>query len=143
MLASALFAFLISIASGNDWPQWRGPNRDGLSRETDLLPSWPSGGPPLVWKASGLGTGYSTVTVAGGRIFTLGATRDLEYVLALDERTGKELWRTRIGRRYENSRGDGPRGAPTVDGARIYVLGGNGDLACVEASTGKVVWHVN
>jgi outer membrane protein assembly factor BamB len=107
------------------------------------LPSWPSGGPPRVWKASGLGTGYSTVTVADGRIFTLGATRDLEYVLALDERTGKELWRTRIGGRYENSRGDGPRGAPTVDGARVYALGGNGDLACVEASTGKVVWHVN
>jgi outer membrane protein assembly factor BamB len=143
MLASVLFTFLISGPTGDDWPQWRGPDRDGLSRETGLLPSWPSGGPPRVWKASGLGTGYSTVTVADGRIFTLGATRDLEYVLALDERTGKELWRTRIGGRYENSRGDGPRGAPTVDGARVYALGGNGDLACVEASTGKVVWHVN
>jgi outer membrane protein assembly factor BamB len=96
-----------------------------------------------VWKASGLGTGYSTVSVGGGRIFTLGAPRDIEYLIALDERTGKELWRARLGRRYENSRGDGPRGAPTLDGARVYALGGNGDLASVEAATGKLVWHAN
>lgn len=143
-LANTLFAFLISTApGGEDWPQWRGPNRDGLSRETGLLSSWPAGGPPLVWKATGLGAGYSTVTVDGGRVFTLGTGRDIEYLIALDARTGKELWRARIGRRYENNRGDGPRGAPTVDGARVYALGGNGDLACVEAATGKVVWHVN
>jgi outer membrane protein assembly factor BamB len=143
-LANTLFAFLISTApGGEDWPQWRGPNRDGLSRETGLLSSWPAGGPPLVWKAAGLGAGYSTVTVDGGRVFTLGTARDIEYLIALDARTGKEFWRARIGRRYENNRGDGPRGAPTVDGARVYALGGNGDLACVEAATGKVVWHVN
>jgi outer membrane protein assembly factor BamB len=139
-----LFVFLISIAAyGDDWPQWRGPNRDGLSLETGLLPSWPAGGPPLVWTATGLGAGYSTVTIDGGRIFTLGAARDVEYLIALDARTGKELWRTRLGRRYENNRGDGPRGAPTVDGARVYALGGSGDLASVEAATGKVIWHVN
>jgi outer membrane protein assembly factor BamB len=139
-----LFVFLISIAAyGDDWPQWRGPNRDGLSLETGLLPSWPAGGPPLVWKATGLGAGYSTVTIDGGRMFTLGAARDVEYLIALDARTGKELWRTRLGRRYENNRGDGPRGAPTVDGARVYALGGSGDLASVEAATGKVIWHVN
>ncbi len=143
-LAICFFAFLISTASGGeDWPQWRGPNRDGLSRETGLLSSWPAGGPPPVWRATGLGAGYSTVTVDGGRIFTLGTARDMEYLIALDARSGKELWRTRIGRRYENSRGDGPRGAPTVEGARVYALGGNGDLACVEAATGKVVWQVN
>jgi outer membrane protein assembly factor BamB len=142
-LASVLFAFLISTNPGDDWPQWRGPLRDGLSRETGLLSSWPPGGPPLVWKASGLGAGYSTVTVQGGRIFTLGAAGDIEYLLALDARTGKEIWRTRIGRRFQNDRGDGPRGAPTVDGTRVYALGGNGDLASVEAATGKVVWAVN
>ncbi len=143
-LASALFALLISSASGSDdWPQWRGPNRDGLSLETGLLQSWPAGGPPLVWKAAGLGNGYSTVTVHQGRIFTLGAAKDIEYLIALDAGTGKELWRTRVGRRYENNRGDGPRGAPTVDGGRVYALGGNGDLASVDAATGKTIWHVN
>jgi outer membrane protein assembly factor BamB len=138
-----LFLALLISAPYEDWPQWRGKNRDGLSQETGLSPSWPSGGPPLVWKASGLGSGYSTIAVASGRIFTLGATRDIEYLIALDARTGKEIWRTRMGRRYENSRGDGPRSAPTVDGTRVYALGGNGDLAAVETATGKLVWHVN
>ncbi len=143
LLASAVLAFLLSSAGAEDWPQWRGPNRDGLSRETGLAPAWPAGGPPLLWKAAGLGTGYSTVAVDGGRIFTLGAARDIEYLIALEAGAGKEIWRTRIGRRYENNRGDGPRGAPTVDGTRVYALGGNGDLVSVEAATGKVVWHVN
>ncbi len=143
-LATAFLSFLISSATGgDDWPQWRGANRDGLSSETGLLQSWPAGGPPLVWKAAGLGNGYSTVAVHQGRIFTLGAARDIEYLIALDAGTGKELWRARLGRRYENNRGDGPRGAPTVDGGRVYALGGNGDLASVEAATGKIVWHVN
>jgi len=143
-LASTFLSLLISSATGgDDWPQWRGPNRDGLSPETGLLQSWPAGGPPLVWKATGLGNGYSTVAVHQGRIFTLGAARDIEYLIALDAASGKELWRARLGRRYENNRGDGPRGAPTVDGARVYALGGNGDLASVEAATGKIAWHVN
>src|SRR3989304_3975189 len=142
-LANAFFAFLFSTApGGDDWPQWRGPNRDGLSRETDLLPSWPAGGPPIVWKATGLGAGYSTVTVDGGRIFTLGAARDIEYLVALDARTGKEIWRARIGRRYENNRGDGPRGAPTVAGSRVWAPGGKGTLAAADAPAGKLVWHV-
>jgi outer membrane protein assembly factor BamB len=114
-----------------------------LSRETGLARSWPPGGPPLLWKASGLGAGYSTVAVDEGRIFTLGAGRDAEYLIALDAATGRELWRTKVGARYENNRGDGPRGAPTVDGARVYALGGNGDLVAAEAATGNVVWHVN
>ncbi len=141
--ATVLLAFLISAAPVEDWPQWRGPNRDGLSQETGLLPSWPPGGPPLLWKATGLGAGYSTVAVDRGRIFTLGASSEIEYLIALDVRTGKEIWRARIGRRYENSRGDGPRGAPTVDGTRVYALGGNGDLVAADAATGKLVWHVN
>jgi outer membrane protein assembly factor BamB len=141
-LAIGFFALLISPPS-DDWPQWRGPHRDGLSRETGLARSWPPGGPPLLWKASGLGAGYSTVAVDEGRIFTLGAGRDAEYLIALDAATGRELWRTKVGARYENNRGDGPRGAPTVDGARVYALGGNGDLVAAEAATGNVVWHVN
>ncbi|MGH9323438.1 MAG: PQQ-binding-like beta-propeller repeat protein [Vicinamibacteria bacterium] len=141
----ALLTLLASsvLAAAPDWPQWRGPNRDGVSSETGLVSSWPAGGPPLVWKAQGLGSGYSTVSVHSGRIFTLGAARDVEYVIAIDERAGKELWRTRIGRRFQNDRGDGPRSAPTTDGARVYALGGSGDLAALNGATGKVVWHVN
>ena len=115
--AVAALAAALSAHAGDDWPQWRGPNRDGISRETGLRQSWPADGPPLDWKAGGLGAGYSTVTVDSGRIFTLGADDEIEYVIALDAETGRELWRTRNGRRYRDRRGDGPRGAPTVDGS--------------------------
>jgi outer membrane protein assembly factor BamB len=141
-LVLALAASSLANAT-DDWPQWRGPNRDGRSLETGLRTEWPAGGPPLVWKAGGLGSGYSTVAVQGGRIFTLGDSREAEYIIALDARTGKELWRARSGRRYRNNRGDGPRSVPTVDGGRLYALGGNGDLTCLDAATGKIVWHVN
>ena len=145
-----LTAFVVITAASvstslatEDWPQWRGSNRDGISRETGLLQQWPPGGPRAVWKATGLGSGYSTVTIADGRIFTLGAERDAEYVIARDVASGKELWRARSGRRYRNGRGDGPRGAPTVDGNRVYALGGNGDLTVLDVVSGKHVWSIN
>lgn len=138
-----LFTATTSFAASEDWPQWRGPNRDGLSAEEGLLTAWPEDGPPLAWKASGLGTGYATVSVADGRIFTQGATNGGESVIALDATSGRELWRVANGQRFRNDKGDGPRGAPTVDGGRVYALGGNGDLTCLDAATGALVWHVN
>jgi outer membrane protein assembly factor BamB len=138
----ALVLFSTSLAA-DDWPQWRGSLRDGISRETGLLREWPAEGPPLTWKTGGLGSGYSTVTVANGRIFTLGAESDAEYVIALDVTTGKELWRALNGRRYRDGRGDGPRGATTVDGNRVYALGGSGDLSVLDVATGKRMWWMN
>lgn len=132
----------ISAQSG-DWPQWRGPNRDGVSKEAGLLKEWPTAGPPLVWKATGAGTGFSSLAIAGGRIYTMGVRGDREYVLAFDANTGKEVWATANGDRYRDSRGDGPRGTPTVDGDRLFALGGNGDLSCLETKTGRVVWAMN
>jgi outer membrane protein assembly factor BamB len=123
-----------------DWPQWRGPERDGISKETGLLQSWPPGGPPLLWKTSGAGIGYSSISVAGGRLFTQGANARSEFVVAFDVTTGKRLWETIHGGRYENEMGDGPRGTPTVDGARLYAVGGNGSLVCLDAASGKTVW---
>src|SRR5437763_16545038 len=99
-----------------DWPGWRGPDRSGVSRETGLLPSWPKGGPPLLWKATGLGGGFSTPSVAAGRIFGMSYRGDDEVVWALDEATGKELWVTRIAAARKVDRGDGSRCTPTVDG---------------------------
>lgn len=126
-----------------DWPQWRGPNRDGVSKEAGLLKQWPTDGPPLVWKATGAGTGYSSLAVAGGRIYTMGVRGEREYVIAFDVATGKELWATAHGARYRDDRGDGPRGTPTVDGDRLYALGGNGDLSSIDTKTGRVVWAIN
>lgn len=132
----------MSQATG-DWPQWRGPNRDGISRETGLLKQWPVEGPPLAWKAKGAGTGYSSMSIAQGRLYTMGLRGDSEYVIAFDVATGKEVWATPNGGAYRDSRGDGPRGTPTIDGDKLYALGGNGDLSCLEARTGRAVWKMN
>ena len=133
----------VAAQTAGDWPQWRGPNRDGISKETGLLKQWPETGPALVWKASGAGTGYSSLAVANGRIFTMGLRGDKEYVIAFDAATGKEVWATLNGTGYQNDKGNGPRGTPTVDGNRLFALGGNGDLSCLETKTGKVVWTMN
>jgi outer membrane protein assembly factor BamB len=125
------------------WPQWRGPNRDGISKETGLLKQWPAEGPPLVWKATGAGRGYSSFSIAGGKLYTLGLRGDREFVVAFDVATGKEAWATAHGSAFRNDRGDGPRGTPTVDGDRVYALGGNGDLSALDARTGKIVWSKN
>jgi len=138
-----LFCYSPLAAQNSDWPQWRGPNRDGVSKETGLLKQWPAEGPTLVWKAVGAGTGYSSLAIAGGRIYTMGVRGDSEYVIAFDVATGKEVWATAHGKRYRDNRGDGPRGTPTVDGDRLYALGGNGDLSCIETKTGRVVWTMN
>src|SRR4026209_1857041 len=95
-----LFAGQVMARGGASWPQWRGPNRDGVSKETGLLKQWPAEGPPLVWKAVGAGTGYSSLAIAAGRIYTMGVRGDSEYVIAFDVTTGKEVWATANGKRY-------------------------------------------
>ena len=127
-------------AAENDWPQWRGPQRDGRSPDQDLLQDWPEDGPPLAWQASGLGTGFSSVAVAGARIYTMGDQGDAQYLLALDRTDGHLLWKTKVGPAW-NDKYLGPRSTPTVDGDKVYVLSTEGDLFCVENSTGKVVWQ--
>jgi outer membrane protein assembly factor BamB len=124
------------------WSQWRGPDRNGISSETGLARSWPEEGPPIVWQIKGLGKGYASVSVAGGRVFTLGRRREGETLIALDGRvgqgaSGKELWATRFGD------GDHSNGTPTVDGKRVYAIGLAGDLVCADVETGKVLWKKN
>ena len=140
-----LFVFAVQALAQTDasWPQWRGPNRDGISKETGLLKQWPAQGPALVWKASGAGNGYSSFSIANGRLYTMGLRGNREFVIAFDITNGKEVWATPHGTAFRNDRGDGPRGTPTIDGDRLYALGGNGDLSCLEARTGKIVWTKN
>jgi outer membrane protein assembly factor BamB len=129
--------------SVGEWPQWRGPNRDGISTETGLLKQWPAGGPPLVWKAKGAGRGYSSMAISGGRLFTMGVRGDKEYLIAFDVATGEEVWATPHGAVYRDDRGDGPRGTPTIDGNKGYALGANGDLSCFDTTTGRLLWTMN
>jgi outer membrane protein assembly factor BamB len=126
-----------------DWPQWRGLHRDGISPETALLESWPAGGPRLVWKTQGLGEGYSSFAVVGDRIYTQGQQGNQEFVFAYDTNTGKQLWKVPTGGGYQESRGNGPRGTPTIDGDRLYALAADGTLVCLRAATGERIWGVN
>jgi outer membrane protein assembly factor BamB len=129
-----------AVNSANPWPQWRGPNRDGISPETGLLKEWPRGGPPLAWKATECGQGYSSVAVAGGRVFTMGDGPGGSAMHCFDENSGQKLWSSQtIGRTGGNY--DGTKSTPTVDGDRVYGLGQFGDLICLEAGTGREVWR--
>jgi outer membrane protein assembly factor BamB len=145
----ALSALLIQslcpslAATLGDWPQWRGPNRDGLSVETGLLKEWPKEGPPLLWLATGLGVGYSGVSVVGQRVFTMGERGDANYALALNRSDGKILWSAKVGKAGAPGWGGfaGPRATPTFDDGFVFALGQYGEVICVEAEEGKEVWR--
>jgi outer membrane protein assembly factor BamB len=145
---SSIIMFLLFVLSSyaEDWPQWQGPNRTNVSKETGLLKSWPKDGPKLLWAFKNAGIGYSGPAVVGNRIYTMGARGESEFVIALDVRSGKELWAKPIGTTFTfkgNEWGDGPRSTPTIDGDRIYALGAQGELVCMEANSGKTIWHHN
>jgi outer membrane protein assembly factor BamB len=142
IVIAALLAAAQSSAPA-EWSQWRGPNRDGISLETGLLKDWPSGGPRQAWRATGVGEGYSSFSASQGRLYTLGARGNTEYVIALDGATGKKVWEYANGRRFQNDRGDGPRSTPTIEGNLLYTLGGSGDLTCLDATTGQKIWSIN
>jgi outer membrane protein assembly factor BamB len=140
-------SFVVSVTAqapvSSDWPQWRGPGRSGLSPETGLLREWPASGPPRVWSTANLGAGFGSVAVRGDRVYVQGMRNSQSAVSALNRMDGKLLWVRTIGRAVENYQGSGPRGTPTVDDDRLYVLTENGDLACLRAQDGSVVWQRN
>lgn len=142
-LATTLAAtsLLLSLnLHADDWPQWRGPNRDDISKETGLLKKWPAGGPKRLWLNEDVGLGYSGFAVVGGTLYTQGARDAIEYVIAVDAATGKEKWAAEAGPLLQNKWGDGPRGTPTVDGDKVYAISGKGTLNCLSAADGKVLW---
>src|SRR6266478_8399061 len=113
-------------AAANDWPQWRGPQRNGVSQETGLLKEWPKDGPRLHWKVTDAGRGYSTPAVVAGRLYLLGNDGlDNEFVEALDVKDGKRLWQTRLGKvgnPHQQPSFYGARSTPTVEGEVLYAL---------------------
>ena len=126
-----------------DWPQWQGPERSSVSKETGLLQQWPPAGPPVVWSISGLGAGYGSLAMKGDRIFVQGMKGGGSAVTALNRADGRMVWTKTIGKGLNDDRGPGPRGTPTLDGDRLYVLTENGDLACLNAADGAVRWQRN
>lgn len=126
-----------------EWPQWRGPDRAGVSRESGLLKQWPASGPSLVWSASNLGSGYGSIAVSSDRIFVQGLKGRDSTVSSLNRADGKSVWSKILGPTANDDRGPGPRGTPTIDGERVYVLTESGDLACLRSQDGSALWQRN
>ncbi len=146
LLAVCLSSFALAAGAAN-WPQWRGPQRNGISSETGLLKEWPKDGPKLLWQVRDIGSGYSTPAVVGERLYLLtNKGMEEEFVRALEVKDGKQAWSTRIGKvGNPNQEPSYPaaRSTPTVDGELLYALGSDGDLVCLERATGQVRWQKN
>ncbi len=142
-LLALLLAGFCSQLSAEDWPQWRGPNRNGISGETELRLDWPADGPPIPWKAN-VGTGFSSVVISAGRAFTIGNQDNTDTVYCLDAETGEQRWK----HSYEAALNDkffegGPTATPTIDDDAVFTLSQAGDLFCFDVASGKVRWSKN
>src|SRR5882762_6589936 len=145
-LQVAINFFIVAVPlQANDWPQWRGPQRNGVSQETGLLKEWPKEGPKLLWKLADIGSGYSTPAVVGDRLYLLANEGpDSEFVQAHAVKDGKRIWRTPLGKVGPNipqMNYSAARSTPTVEGEFLYALGSDGDVACLETATGKLRWQ--
>jgi outer membrane protein assembly factor BamB len=145
-MLSLLFVMFSGAAPG-DWHQWRGPSRDGVSTETGLLQEWPQDGPKLLWETKGAGRGYSSLAIAGGKIYTLGdglSTVDDkdEYAICFDDGTGKEIWKTKLGPAWTQGQASwqSSRSTPTLHGDKIYYMTPSGVLHCLSSADGKQLW---
>lgn len=143
-----LFAFPTLLLSAvlqvpaADWPQYRGPNRDGRSTEKGLLASWPADGPEIVWRVS-LGAGYSGISVADGNLVTQYSADGTEWAAAHDAATGGQVWRFEMDSERRDAQGDGPRATPTIDGDLVYVVGAKAKLFALDRKTGQTTWGVD
>ena len=147
ILVGAVCVLVMStLTVADDWPQFRGLQRDGVSPETGLAKEWEESGPKEVWRKT-IGPGYSAVSIVGDRLYTMYVVeidgQDKEVAVALSAKDGEEFWRTPLGDRFDNEFGDGPRATPTVSGDRVYVLDSRGTLAALETKNGSVVWSMN
>ncbi len=138
-LSNSMLTTALGNGSRAEWPQWRGPNRDGVSQETGLLTSWQQDEPKVLWKIP-FGHGYSGISISGGRLYTMFAQGNDEYAVCLNASNGEEIWRFRTGSKFTNNHGDGPRSTPTVNGDVVFVLGAKGKLHALDARTGEKLW---
>jgi outer membrane protein assembly factor BamB len=139
-LTLVLVIIAVSVYAA-DWPQFHGPNRDNKSTDKGLLKMWPEGGPPRIWETTGIGEGYSTVAIVGKKIYTTG-TIDGDCVITVLDKDGKKLWTKKNGKSWEES-WPGTRSTPTITDGLLYHLSAIGNLICLKANSGDVVWTVN
>jgi len=141
VVAMTLLVAATSAPAG-DWPQFRGPTGDGLSPEKGLLQSWPEGGPKVLWENTDIGSGWSSVAVVKGTVYTLGHVGEGLMVTAIDPQ-GKKLWQVRLDKATNGGGHKGARCTPTIDGQFIYVQSDGGLVACLKAANGEQVWALN
>ena len=143
---AAVSLFAVSLYADN-WPQWRGPQRNSVSQERGLLAEWPKDGPPLLWSVANLGTGYSTPSVVGDRIYLMGNDGlENEFVEARSSKNGQRIWSSRVGKvgnPKQEPNYPAARSTPSVEEKVLYALGSDGDLVCLESATGKESWRKN
>ncbi len=132
-----------SVAWSTDWPRWRGPQGDAICRDSQIAANWEQSPPKLLWQAQGFGEGYASVSIADGRIFTLGFKDGKECLFSARQDDGSILWKTELPQGDQSHKWSGARCTPTVDGANVYVITVQGDVACVARETGKIVWQRN
>jgi len=143
LLVALVLSALPLCAAEPDWPQFRGPKRDGISPDKGLLKSWPPDGPPVVWKAEGVGSGFSSVAVVGDKVLTMGDIGARCYIIAVSRKDGSKLWDAKVGKSEGGGGYPGPRCTPTVDGDLVYAIGQFGDMVCVSLADGRERWRVN
>ncbi len=141
LAAGLLLAAFASTARAEDWPAFRGPNRDGVSKETGLLKTWPKEGPPVAWTAKGLGLGYGTPTLAKGMIFGMGTRDGKDGIWALKEADGSEIWFTAFDEPRKTNQNNGPSASPTYDDGMVFAVGSNGKLVALDAAKGEKKWE--
>jgi outer membrane protein assembly factor BamB len=142
----SLLAALVALpvpAAEPDWPQFRGPKRDDISPDKGLRKSWPADGPPLAWKAEGVGDGFSSVAVVGDKVLTMGDAGDASFVFARSRKNGSKVWEAKVGKSGGGGGYPGPRCTPTVDGDRVFALGQYGDLVCLSLADGNELWRAH
>jgi outer membrane protein assembly factor BamB len=142
-LGLAILLTLTPALLAADWPQWRGPDRTDVSKETGLLKTWPKDGPPLLWTYTEAGDGFAGMSIVGDVMYTMGAENGKEFAYALDLKSRKKLWNTEIDAKFSDNRGEGPRTTPTVDGDLVFTLGCKGQVTCLDRATGEKKWSVN
>ena len=142
LILSIVFGCTSSVCIGADWPQFRGQYRNGRATlESNLLQKWPDPGPPMLWSFEGLGTGFASVSVVGGTIYTTGMIEGKGYLSAIND-NGKLKWKIEYGPEWTGPH-PGTRTTPTVDGDRLYIMSGHGRIACFNRHNGDLVWKVD
>ncbi|MCO6456987.1 MAG: PQQ-binding-like beta-propeller repeat protein [Pirellulaceae bacterium] len=142
-LSLSLGAQLLAVRTAKaQWPQFLGPQRNGISAETGLVDRWPADGLKVLWRTAG-GVGMSGLAIEDGRLVTLVQSDGKQWALALNAADGQRQWRTEVAPEFKNSMGDGPRATPAIDGSRVFVFTGQGVLAALDVRTGKLLWSRN